>query len=834
MSSFNYQKLLAYSKKQSMTFSQFIDKVIESPEQCLRTSSSLISEAIGFFGYRIVVRSGEPAISYNIFEDPFSKGINAVFGQEYCIKQIVNVIDSVGRESGPNRGIVLVGPPASGKTNIIDLIGLALEEYTKQNSVKLYSFYFLLANGDGPALEIRSPFLHNPILLLPTILAQDKEIIHPRQEFLDFIGEHSEHKDLSFPSYFQHASLDRHSLDIIQALWENPRNTGMSISDIIDSYVRVEEIEFSNAQARGIANIDDLNDMPVKISDMQLGGIFQQVLSEHLPGMNLWSYQGASVYANRGLLHIHDAFTHHQNKQEDGSTELCKPLLMLLGSGKASVESTQVSIDTTVVMTTNIDEFNTVERQFTSTKLLDRIEKIPVNYLLDANSEMDILRRDLANMRERYDVDPNLLRIAAYYAVLTRLMPPKGHKLPLHYSEDKKELFMSITPEQKLFIYAAQSDDPIATIRKLPFWHPFRNEAMKLGIDINEPDSYADKIDHNKDRVTLEASGLFSSEQLKRIDDEFMRRLWNEHYPYEGMHGISVRQLQNIMRNTIAHSDGTKIHVGIFLSQLKLVFSQGPSVHHWLKVKHAPEEKPAIKKRYIGDREFAEGEGGYGDYKGLVQVVRSLYYAIIKNEIVVSAVDRDPAQIEADLRRYIQHALLAKANANKAFSHIMIPKFTYVDEKTGVKVEQADEAFMQSIEDILLINPDVPRAYFREEIAQRFLDFQEKKDIRLKIDATIISSHDDGVITCYANEYNRLLSHRKTVEGLDTQKLQKAFINKRNDPLLYENTDPSLKEIVETILDNLCSRFNYSRPIALDTIIFAIRKNVVNFKEMIS
>jgi predicted Ser/Thr protein kinase len=98
---------------------------------------------------------------------------------------------------------------------------------------------------------------------------------------------------------------------------------------------------------------------------------------------------------------------------------------MLLGSGRASIESTQTPVDTTVIATTNIEEMTRLEQQITSSKLLDRIDEIPVNYLLDAQSEMDILRRDMANIGEKYDVDPNLLRIATYFSVLTRLLPPK-------------------------------------------------------------------------------------------------------------------------------------------------------------------------------------------------------------------------------------------------------------------------------------------------------------------------------------------------------------------------------------------------------------------------
>ena len=152
---------------------------------------------------------------------------------------------------------------------------------------------------------------------------------------------------------------------------------------------------------------------------------------------------------------------------------------MLLGSGKASIESTQTPIDTTVVATTNLEEMTQLERQLTSSKLLDRIEEVPVNYLLDAYSEMDILKRDMANIREKYDVDPNLFRIATYFSVLTRLLPPRKIPVLANWSNEKKACYASITPEQKLFIYTAQPTDPRATIEKLPEWHPFRSELAR-------------------------------------------------------------------------------------------------------------------------------------------------------------------------------------------------------------------------------------------------------------------------------------------------------------------------------------------------------------------
>src|SRR3990172_7522284 len=128
---------------------------------------------------------------------------------------------------------------------------------------------------------------------------------------------------------------------------------------------------------------------------------------------------------------------------------------MLLGSGKASIESTQTPVDTTVIATTNIEEMTGLEQQLTSSKLLDRIDEIPVNYLLDAHSEMDILKRDMSNIREKYDVDPHLLRLAPSCAGRTRLRPPKKVPPLASWSEAKKTFYYSIAPEQKMVIYSA-------------------------------------------------------------------------------------------------------------------------------------------------------------------------------------------------------------------------------------------------------------------------------------------------------------------------------------------------------------------------------------------
>lgn len=830
MKTLKLNELLGHHRRKTIRFSEFIEHFTENPNEHLQTSSTLIMSAIRFFGFEIVVRNGEPVISYNIFKDIFTGGINAVFGQEHCIKHIIEIIESIDHEAGLNRGIILVGPPASGKTNIVDLIIKALEEYTKENAAKIYSFYFKFPNESGSPVEIRSRFKHNPILLVPIKLnSEDGKIIRPRQELFDYTRSHNNQKEqMVIPNFYQNATLDKRTLDIIEGLLQNPGNRKKSYYEILEEYIRVEEIELSTAQAKGISNIDDTNRLHTFTGKSDLGPANLRIINEHLPGQAIYQYDGAIVDSNRGILHIHDAFGN-----EGGiPTKDYKPLLMLLGSGKVSIESTQASVDNTVIVTTNISEMEYVDKQKDASKLLDRIEKVPVNYLLDANAEMDILKRDMANLRDQYDLDPNLLRIAAYYSVLSRLLAPSRTKFPEDWSDRKKQLFESITPEQKLVIYASQNEDPIKTIQELPHWHSFQNEMLRFGFYKSKPDTFSFKIISHPDAINLRESDLFSSEDLKLLDDDFMRVLWNEHIPNEGKTGISVRQLQNIMRNTIAHSDGIKIHVGIFLKQLGKVIEEGPRLHHWLYNDYQTKKsKTSLKSRKIGDHIVAEGIGGYGDYKGLVQVVKYIYYSIVKKEITECTVDRDPKQIEFDLRKYVQQALLFNALQNKAFAHVMVPKFSYIDPVNGQKVDEPDEGYMDLIERILSRKKDIKTT--RKEIIQKFLDLQSRNDIGLEEGKNIVSSSKDNFISCFVREYSLLLSHRKVEDNIDPEKLYDAFFIKKNNNGKLSLVEPQISEFMDKIIENMVQRYSYSPEIALDTIVFALRKNIINFNKIL-
>ena len=71
------------------------------------------------------------------------------------------------------------------------------------------------------------------------------------------------------------------------------------------------------------------------------------------------------------------------------------------------------------------------------------------------------------------------------------------------------------------------------------------------------------------------------------------------------------------IRNTIANSNGFRVHVGTFFSRLRKTIAEGPALHRWLGMdeKFKKDRKPS-PRRFRGETSFEEGEGDYGDLQG--------------------------------------------------------------------------------------------------------------------------------------------------------------------------------------------------------------------------
>jgi predicted Ser/Thr protein kinase len=832
-------EILKYTPSKEMKFSDFIGEFMENPKTHLQTSSSIVLESIRSKGYKIISNNGTPAISYNVFTDPFTDGVNAIYGQEKPIKDILHIIDSLNREAGPNRGLVLVGPPASGKTNIVDIISRAVEDYVKRGNLQLYTFAFKFESTQESSknrpVYIRSLFNHNPLLLLPILLNNEGNDINPRQQVFDKLLEN--YPDINIPMFYKEANLDKKTLDIIEALINSPKNTGKTLFEILEEYVVIYRLEYSSAQSVGISNIDKMGYLTTSLDRMKIDPADMETVSKHAPELSLMQYKGSLVSSNRGILHIHDAFG---IQSEANLTEMYKPLLMLFGSGKVNIESTQVNIDNISFLTTNLEEIETLESFMSSLKIIDRIEKIPVNYLINTNAEMDLLKRDAKSLGTKYDIDPNFFKIAAYYSVMTRLSQPKTPKES--WDDKKKAFYQSLSAPQKLFIYASKNTDMIKTLTNLPKSNKFVNEAKQLGIDIYDPETYKHLLYEHPAAIDLKECGLFTEDDLKLIDDEFKEHLINENFPEEGNSGISTRQMQNIIRDVVLSSKNNMLSVPKFLQELDKIMDEGFYINSWAKNminKQKVEVKLTTPAKATEDKILENSvQDFYGDAFGLTIYVGELYDSLLKNELTISITDRNPDEIEADFRKYIQHVLLDQATLSKSQKHIMVPRYTYIDKITGERIDEPNYRFMSNIENIILGSPaytkmgGITKRAFRKEISNKYHNKVYNKIIEPTSDL-IIDSSDDGLLEQFSKEYKMLLSNRRVNENINVEELKNLFYIKQNSKTDYIKYDKELRNFCEKIISNMKNNFGYSKNTALEAIIYAIDNKVIDLKNII-
>ena len=118
-------------------------------------------------------------------------------------------------------------------------------------------------------------------------------------------------------------------------------------------------------------------------------------------------------------------------------------------------------------------------------------------------------------------------------------------------------------------------------------------------------------------------------------------------------------------------------------------------------------------------------------------------------------------------------------------------------------------------------------------MTQRFLDLQDSGELVLEKGESIVSSKKDGLLIYFGREYSKLLSHKKIVDGISAEQINNAFFHKRNSPDEYMNSESNTTNFVERTLSNMVTRHAYSKTMALDTVIFALEKGIVNLEKII-
>ncbi|MCH8826729.1 MAG: hypothetical protein IIB16_07215 [Chloroflexi bacterium] len=354
------------------TFADYFRMVTENPS-LVRLAHRLVHDAIMANGTRQSPNTGKPV--YRLFE-------NRIFGQDDAINRVVDFfVASAGNSEKRKRILLLVGPPASGKSTIAGLIKQALQRFTRTDA--------------GAVFAIKGcPLQEEPLHLIPNNM-------RPRL-------------------------FEKHRIKVEGDLC--PRCQRMLDTQYGGeiSRVPVNRVVFSEQKATGIG----YHDAAVKDPDPSLlaggadasassNGIWQELVEGH-------GLDGAFHVANRGLMEFVRIF--------QADSQSLSMLLELVEDRRVRLDkSGAVYADEVVVALSTEDEYRTFLADPSYEALRGRIVPVHLRYNLRTQDERRLYRSIVkGNGMDDVHVPPLCLPAISTLAVLSRLQEPQAHFASLH------------------------------------------------------------------------------------------------------------------------------------------------------------------------------------------------------------------------------------------------------------------------------------------------------------------------------------------------------------------------------------------------------------------
>jgi serine protein kinase len=345
------------------TFADYLSMVVEDPSigklAHARVRDAILAQEVDESA------TGEPI--YRLFDDD-------IFGLEDVLEQIVEYFEASanGRETR-KRILLLLGPPASGKSTIVALIKKALEDYTRTDEGAVYTI-------------TGCPMQEEPLHLIPHSLRP--------------------------------ALKAQFGIEIEGEL--NPRNRYLVRTQYNGRIgeVPVERVVFSEHEAVGIGYYVATN--PNADSALLVGSIDNDRLEgtrTEVAG-KAFRMDGEFNVANRGMIELVEMFKADKHL-----------LTALLGLAQEQVIKMEkfgsIYAEEVIIGHSNEGDFNSFAVDEHSEALKDRIIAIQVPYNLRVREEVKIYDKVVAQGQETgICIAPLSLQVASTFAVLSRLDQP--------------------------------------------------------------------------------------------------------------------------------------------------------------------------------------------------------------------------------------------------------------------------------------------------------------------------------------------------------------------------------------------------------------------------
>lgn len=399
------------------SFENYLKLVRENP-RVTRNAFQRIYDMILSHGTDEYTEHKKKIVRYKFFRDEQHDGRDAVYGIDQSLNHLVDTFKAAARNYGPERRVILLhGPVGSAKSTIVRLLKKGLEEYSRTSDGAMYTFGWMNVTREIEKEmyqvtndELVCPMREEPLHLIP---------LEQRSEFLAQLMKGGPHPDYALQI---EGDLCPSCRQMYRELTRRYKGDWMKVVE----HVRVHRLMLSEKDRNGIGTFQPKDEKNQDSTELT-GDINYRKIAIYGSDSDAraFNFDGEFNVANRGIIEFIEVL-----KLEVAF------LYDLLGASQEHKikpkKFPQTDIDEVIIGHTNEPEYRKLQNNEFMEALRDRTVKIDIPYITKLSDEILIYEKDYnAHKIRGKHIAPHTIEMAAMWAVLTRLEPPKKAHLTI-------------------------------------------------------------------------------------------------------------------------------------------------------------------------------------------------------------------------------------------------------------------------------------------------------------------------------------------------------------------------------------------------------------------
>ena len=389
------------------SFDDYLQIVLDAPA-ATRTAFQRLYDMVLSHGTEDIYENKDKLTRYKFFTEFATRHADGIYGLDRPLMQLVNTFKSAALGYGTERRVILLhGPVGSAKSTIARLLKRGLEEYSRTDAGALYSFSW--KNEDGT--WAKDPMHSEPLQLIPEehrgqLLAQINEQAAAHQYEVKIKGDLSPYSRFEFKTRL--AKYDGDWLAMLRG------------------EVKVYRLVLSEKDRIGIGTFQPKDEKNQDSTELT-GDINYRKIAEYGSDSDprAFNFDGELNIGNRGIVEFIEVLKLDVAFLYD-----------LLGASQEHKikpkKFAQTDIDEVILGHTNEPEYRRLQSNEFMEALRDRTVKIDIPYVTRLRDEVKIYEKDYTPEKVKgKHIAPHTVEVAAMWAVLTRLNPPKHASLTL-------------------------------------------------------------------------------------------------------------------------------------------------------------------------------------------------------------------------------------------------------------------------------------------------------------------------------------------------------------------------------------------------------------------